>query len=280
MSAATHGVSAPLGGGAVGRGADTRVRRGRTSDGAAAGAAARPAATRVDEAGRTWIAGIGEPLPAGERLVWAGSPVRRAVARRIFKTRLLGVYFVALSGLVFWVQSGNLGTSTAVVGTLVVVAMALAVLAFAAVFAALVARSTVYAVTDRRVVLRIGVAVPAVLNIPLEKVESVDLRRDADGTGDVVLTLAGDDRIAYLLLWPHARPWRYAKPQPALRCVPDAVAVGMALAQAVQDADQAPAAEAVDESPSGPAGATMGADEIDGAPAARDGAAAAAKEVA
>jgi hypothetical protein len=29
-------------------------------------------------------------------------------------------------------------------------------------------------------------------------------------------------RIAYLHLWPHARPWKLAAPQPMLRCLPDA----------------------------------------------------------
>jgi len=198
-----------------------------------------PGTVRVDEAGRTWIAGIGEPLPADEQLLWAGTPRRAAIARRVCKLRLFAGYFAALTGVVFWVQAGSLGTRVAAVNALAVVAMGLTVLGFGWVFATLVARSTVYAITDRRVVLRIGVAIPAVLNVPLDQIAAVDLRRDAGGTGDVVLTLAGTDRIAYLLLWPHARPWRYARPQPALRCLPDAEGVGLALARAVQAAEPA-----------------------------------------
>jgi hypothetical protein len=102
-------------------------------------------------------------------------------------------------------------------GAVLLLVMGAAVLAFAHVYAALVARSTVYAITERRLVLRIGVAIPAVLNIPFDRVESVDLRAARDGTGDVTVTLTGNARVAYLLLWPHARPWRYAQPQPALR---------------------------------------------------------------
>lgn len=202
--------------------------------GASAGTAAAAPAPRVDAAGRTWIPGIGEPLPAGERVLWVGSPERGAIARRVFKTRTLSAYFLALVGFVFVAQAPDVGGRAAAFGTLVVVAMAGSVLAFCRVFAALIARSSVYAITDRRLVLRIGVAIPAVLNVPLDQVASVDLRRDEGGTGDVVVTLAGTGRIAYLLLWPHARPWRFAQPQPALRCVADAPAVGATLACAVQ----------------------------------------------
>jgi hypothetical protein len=256
MSAAVRGAPAAVG---LGPGASVPVAAGVPTRGGARRADA-PGTARTDDAGRTWIAGIGEPLPAGERLLWAGAPVRGVVARRVCKTRLLAVYFTLLCALVYWVQLGNLGARAATLNTLGVVGMGLTVLAFGWVFATLVARSTVYAITDRRVVLRIGVGIPAVLNVPLAQIAAVDLRRDANGTGDVVLTLAGADRIAYLLLWPHARPWRYARPQPALRCVPDAEGVGLALARAVQAAEQAAlATEADAASRDTPASAVAGA---------------------
>jgi hypothetical protein len=239
VSAAVRGAPGPVAlapGAPAPLAAGGRVRGGTRRP---APAAEAPGTVRVDEAGRTWIAGIGEPLPADERLLWAGTPRRGALARRVCQLRLFAGYFAALAAVVFWVQAGSLGARVAAVNTLAVVGMGVTVLAFGWVFATLVARSTVYAITDRRVVLRIGVAIPAVLNVPLDQIAAVDLRRDTGGTGDVVLTLAGTDRIAYLLLWPHARPWRYARPQPALRCVPDAEGVGLALARAVQAAELA-----------------------------------------
>lgn len=214
------------------------VRHGRTVD-IRQGAVS----VRVDDEGRTWIAGIGEPLPPGETVLWAGAPQRGAIARRVCHTRGLGVYFTLLAVAVYAVQYDGLNRGPATLGALSIIGMGLAVFAFAWVFASLIARSTVYAVTDRRIVLRIGVGIPAVLNVPLDRIGAVDLRRNADGTGDVVLTLDGKDRLAYLLLWPHARPWRFAQPQPALRCVADAPLVGAAIAEAVQAADAARAAE-------------------------------------
>ena len=54
----------------------------------------------------------------------------------------------------------------------------------------------------------------------------------ADGSGDLPLTLSGEDRIAWLHLWPHARPFHLAHPEPMLRSVPDAAAVAQLLSQA------------------------------------------------
>jgi hypothetical protein len=185
--------------------------------------------------GRAMIPGIGEPLPAGETVLWTGGPERAAIARRVCHTRGVAAYFgVLLAFLLLGGRSPGGAMRDAASGAALLVGMGAAVLAFAHVYAALVARSTVYAITERRLVLRIGVAIPAVLNIPFDRVESVDLRTAADGTGDVTVTLTGNARVAYLLLWPHARPWRYAQPQPALRGLRDAVDVGATLAEAVR----------------------------------------------
>ena len=59
---------------------------------------------------------------------------------------------------------------------------------------------------------------PMTLNIPFRHLRP---RRRcglyADGTGDIPLPITGDDRVAYLMLWPHVRPWRAARTEPMLR---------------------------------------------------------------
>ena len=47
------------------------------------------------------------------------------------------------------------------------------------------------------------------------------------------MKIAGSDRIAYLHLWPHARRWRFSKPEPMLRCIPDPVHVAEGVADDV-----------------------------------------------
>ena len=116
------------------------------------------------------------------------------------------------------------------------------VLSAVATLAWLSARTTVYTLTDQRLVLRIGIVLTLTFNLPLTRIETAGLRLDGAGCGDMPLSLRGDDRIAWLHLWPHARPWRLTKPEPMLRCVPDAVAVAAKLTDAWGVANQTPTA--------------------------------------
>lgn len=180
------------------------------------------------------VPGLPETLPAGERIVWQGAPDARSLALSAFHLRKLAVYFVvllALRGVVAF--GGGASFFDALIAAVTLAPLALAALALLALFAWLIARTTLYTITTKRVVMRFGVALPMTVNIPFCIVESVALRREDDGNGDIPLTLAGADRIAYLHLWPHARPRHYAHPEPMLRCVPDAERVAALLAQAI-----------------------------------------------
>ena len=78
---------------------------------------------------------------------------------------------------------------------------------------------TVYTLTDKRVVMRIGIVLTLTFNIPYRRIAAAGLHLDTRGTGDLPLALLPPDHIAYLHLWPHARSWRVARPEPMLRSV-------------------------------------------------------------
>jgi ketosteroid isomerase-like protein len=59
--------------------------------------------------------------------------------------------------------------------------------------------------------------------------------RKRDGSGDLPLSLNGSDRMAYLNLWPHARPWRLKDTVPMLLGIPDAARVGALLGDALRE---------------------------------------------
>ena len=80
--------------------------------------------------------------------------------------------------------------------------------------------------------LRIGIALPTCVNLPLGQISAVDLALRTDGTGDLPLAVLGVPKLGYVALWPHARPWRLVTPQPMLRVVPDAGAVAALIARA------------------------------------------------
>jgi len=186
--------------------------------------------------------GLPEPLPSNERLLWQGSPDWRGLARHSFHLRGLTLYFgliLALRGGFVLSGGGNLREAAwAVTMLLPLVALALCVLAT---LAWLTARTTVYTVTDRRVVMRIGIVLSLTLNLPFRHITGAGLALQRDGSGNIPLTLREGEKIAYVHLWPHARPWRLAQPQPMLLCLEDAARVGALLTQAWQKASGAAA---------------------------------------
>ncbi len=170
------------------------------------------------------IRGLPGHLPEGETILWQGAPQWRSFAVSALKTRWIGVYFAALFAL-----SAAGGSLFGMIATLIGAAVSLGLLAL---FAVLVARTTVYTITNRRVVLRIGVALNTCINLPLKLIGAADLRQLDKRHGDIALTLTGRHRLGYAVLWPHARPFRLAQPQPMLRALADPSAVADILARA------------------------------------------------
>jgi hypothetical protein len=175
------------------------------------------------------------PLPADERLVWMGAPTCGAIARNVFHLPALAAYFVAvLLAHAAWVAAGDAGIPQALLSAMRLLPLGLLALGLFLFLAWMIARTSAYALTDRRVIMRIGVALSITLNIPLRCIASADLRLYADGTGDLPLTLTGNDRMAYLNLWPHARPWQLKNTVPMLLGIPEAERVGALLADTIR----------------------------------------------
>ena len=178
------------------------------------------------------VSGLPGQLPPGERILWQGRPDWRALARTAFHTRLIAGYFAVLAAVALAsaigqgiADPGDLGGVARTIAAGAVGVALLHLLAWAS------ARSTLYTLTDRRLVLRIGIAVPKCINLPLAQIEAVDLAVRSDGSGDLPLRLAGTPKLGYLTLWPHARAWHVVAPRPMLRSVPDAAGVAALVAR-------------------------------------------------
>ena len=178
------------------------------------------------------VRGLPGVLPEGERILWQGSPDWRVLARTAFHTRLIAGYFALLA---FWALIN--GVARGVRGPADLVGVAMTVIAGIVGVGLLhllawgSARTSVYTLTNRRIVLRIGMALPKCINLPLRLVGAVDLATRSDGSGDVPLTLTGQQKLGFLALWPHARPWRIVTPRPMLRALPDAASVAALIAR-------------------------------------------------
>jgi hypothetical protein len=183
------------------------------------------------------VPGLPEELPEGERILWQGAPRWYALARRAFHVRKLIVYFTALLGLLIVMEltaGGSVGQAMLGAGWLI--ALAHVSIGLLVLLAWAMSRATMYTITNRRVVMRFGVAIPMTINLPFAQIASAALRQYPDGTGDIPLLLRDHARVSYLLLWPHARPWHFAPAQPMLRAVPDGARVAEILATAVPEA--------------------------------------------
>ncbi len=194
------------------------------------------------------VHGLPENLPPGEALRWQGAPDWRVLARRAFYVRTVAFYFglLMLLRFVFMLSSGA-GLKEAVLAALWLALLGALAVGILALLAWLYGRSTVYSITDRRVVIRFGVALPMAVNIPFKIIESAGLRTYPDGSGDIPLVLGGSQKVSYLIMWPNVRPWRFANAQPMLRGILDAAKVAEILSEALRSATAETAAEADQE---------------------------------
>ncbi|MCU0870115.1 MAG: PH domain-containing protein [Burkholderiales bacterium] len=177
--------------------------------------------------------GLPERLPEGETILWQGVPDWRDLARRVFHVRAVAAYFgLMLAWRVASTLSDGGDAGAALASLTWLVPLFATGLGLLLVLAWLTARTTVYTLTDRRIVMRIGIVLTVTYNLPLTRIERADLREGGGGPGDIALVLEAPVRIAWLHLWPHVRPWRVAHPSPMLRSIPDATAVAAQLRRA------------------------------------------------
>jgi fumarate reductase subunit C len=182
-----------------------------------------------------WEAAPGLPsaLPPGERVVWQGAPDWRSLAVHALHVRKAAIYFALM--LVLQLinlsaadnGSGNKSLSLVDFKPLVVAASLYAVaLALLLGTAWMSARSTLYTLTNKRVVMRIGIVLTLTFNLPFKRLAGASLKPYAQGRGDIALALYPEDRIGWAHLWPHQRAWHLTHPQPTLRCLPESARVG------------------------------------------------------
>lgn len=174
------------------------------------------------------------PLPVGERVIWQGKPSFKGLALRSFHIREVAIYFGLLLIWRLWsTWSHGLPAGEAVTSALWLILPAVSGIAVLAGLAWLFQRAACYTITNKRILFQFGVALPMTMNIPLSKIANAALKTYPDGSGSIPLKLSDSDRVSYLLLWPHIRPWRLRVSEPMLNSIPDAAGVAAKLAEAL-----------------------------------------------
>ena len=125
-----------------------------------------------------------EPLPEGEQMLWQHSPAWLPYSRRAFQIGKIGFYFLVIVGWVAISAYISEGNWLAVLRSLTwAVPPALGVLGVLALIGWFYARTTVYTITNKRVIIQSGLAVPSAVNLPFAKIDSADMKMFDDDTG-------------------------------------------------------------------------------------------------
>jgi len=180
------------------------------------------------------VRGLPEALPKDEHILWQGAPDPRRLAREALAVRWVGGYFLVLALWRVGASMADFPLGAALLHGIPFVVMGLVTCAILYGIAYVQARSTVYTLTNKRVAMRIGAALTMTLNLPYVCIGTAKLDARPSGHGTLAFELIGDTRLSYLMTWPHVRPWRMARTQPALRCIPDAGAVARIFADAAE----------------------------------------------
>lgn len=180
-------------------------------------------------------------FPPGERVLWFGRPEALGLWRRAYRADWVGAWFAAMAIVNFAGVAENDSAAAGAISAIRTLAFGSTALAILGLLAWLSARTTLYVVSQKRVVIKSGISLPIFINVPFKQIAAANVRAFADGAGDVTLGVTDEQRIPYLALWPSARPLRFAKPEPTLRCVANARDVAATLGRALAEAAGQPA---------------------------------------
>ena len=180
------------------------------------------------------IRGLPERPPEGEVILWQGQPNwLRLTVESLNVWWILG-YFIFLFVWRFISVSDLMPLNQAVLVSLPFLALAMIVTLLLMLVGYIQAKATVYTITNKRVVMRIGAALTVTLNLPFTEIENAAIASSSKNFGSIVIDTKQDAKFSFLVLWPHARAWHFKKPQPSLRCIPNAAEVAEILSNAAK----------------------------------------------
>ena len=180
------------------------------------------------------IRGLPESPPEGEVILWQGQPNWLRLSVDSLNVWWVLGYFMFLFVWRFISVSDLMPIYQAVLASLPFLALALIVTLLLMLVGYIQANATVYTITNKRVVMRIGAALTVTLNLPFTEIENAAIASSSKNFGSIVIDTKQNSKFSFLVLWPHARAWHFKKPQPSLRCIPDAEKVAEILSNAAK----------------------------------------------
>ena len=116
--------------------------------------------------------GLPDHLPEGERLIWQGKPDWKLLAIHAFHVRKVAAYFAAIIvGEVALRLANGASFSQAMDAVPVLLGLTFAACAILLVLAYASAKTTHYTLTSKRALMKVGIALPVIINIPFRQVD-------------------------------------------------------------------------------------------------------------
>ena len=180
------------------------------------------------------IRGLPERPPEGEVILWQGQPNWLRLTVDSLNLWWVLAYFIFLFVWRFISVSDLMPIDQALLVSFPFLALALIVALLLLLVGFIQAKATVYTITNKRIVMRIGAALTLTLNLPFTEIENAAIASSSKNFGSIAIDTKRDNKFSFLVLWPHVRAWHFKKPQPSLRCIPNATEVAEILANAAK----------------------------------------------
>ena len=180
------------------------------------------------------IEGLPELLPKGEVILWQGRPNWLRLTIESLNLWWVIGYFGLLAAWRFLTVIDYMPLGTAFSASIPFLFVAAFVGLLLCGVGYIQAKETLYTITNRRVVMRIGAALTLTLNLPFTKIDNAAVAKKRGGFGNIAFETSGDTKFSFFVLWPHARSWYFGKPQPTLKCIPDIEKVSSILGEAAK----------------------------------------------
>ena len=160
-----------------------------------------------------------DAIPDGESILWKGRPSLWGFSWTLFGLKWLALYLSILSIVsIARFFASDFHTAfyfdflpfflSGIFASIILVGLA-----------TIQAYSTVYIITENRVIIKTGAALSFLISMPFKKIKEVNLQKRGAAIGTISFELFSKKRVPYISCWPSVRPWKFKKTQPAFSCV-------------------------------------------------------------
>ena len=174
-----------------------------------------------------------DAIPEGESILWKGKPSFWGFSWYFFGLKLLAFYLIVLS-VVFAARLTVTDFFTAfLVDFLPFLLSGILTSCILMALAKIQSQSSVYIITENRVIIKSGAALSFLISMPFKKIKAVNLQKRKGSLGTISFELNSGKRVPYISCWPSVRPWRFKNTEPAFSCIENVDEVATILRKSV-----------------------------------------------